>query len=64
MVNEESLKHYRDMKGAMDTSFEDGEKKGEEKKAKKMAKAMKEEGEPIEKIEKYTGLSREEIENL
>ncbi|UCH97054.1 MAG: hypothetical protein JSV88_09445, partial [Candidatus Aminicenantes bacterium] len=37
---------------------------GEKKKAKKMAKKMKKEREPIEKILKYTGLSREEIEEL
>jgi hypothetical protein len=57
---EESLKHYRDLKAAMDTSFEDGE----EKKAKEIAAAMKKEGEPIEKISKYTGLPKEEIEKF
>lgn len=57
---EESLKHYRDLKGAMDTSFEDGEVK----KAKEIAAAMKKEGEPIEKISKYTGLPKEEIEKF
>jgi hypothetical protein len=29
-----------------------------------VAKAMKQEGEPIDKISKYTGLSKEEIEDL
>ncbi|MFC2140936.1 Rpn family recombination-promoting nuclease/putative transposase [Acidobacteriota bacterium] len=57
---EESLKHYRDLKGAMDSSFEDGEMK----KAKQIAAAMKKEGEPIEKISKYTGLPKEEIEKF
>ena len=57
---EESLKHYRDLKGAMDSSFEDGEVK----KAKQIAEAMKKEGEPIEKISKYTGLPKEEIEKI
>jgi predicted transposase/invertase (TIGR01784 family) len=73
---EESLKYYRDLKGVIDTSFEEGEKvgiekgrkegreEGEEKKAKKIAKAMKNEGEPLEKISGYTGLSKEEIEKL
>jgi len=81
---EESLKVYRDLKGVIDTSFEEGEKvglekgekvgyekgkkegieEGEENKAREMAAAMKNEGEPIEKISTYTGLSKEEIEKL
>lgn len=69
---EESLKHYRDLKGVIDTSFEEGEKMGYEKgekvgydkKAREMAKTMKNEGEPIEKISRYTNLSKEEIEKL
>ena len=77
---EESLKHYRDLKGVIDTSFEEGEKvgfekgekigydKGEkagyDKKTREMAKTMKKEGEAIEKISRYTGLSKEEIEKL
>ncbi|MGD2089756.1 MAG: Rpn family recombination-promoting nuclease/putative transposase [Candidatus Aminicenantes bacterium] len=69
---EESLKYYRDLKGVIDTSFEEGEKVGYEKgekvgydkKARGIAKTMKKEGEPIEKISRYTGLSKEEIEKL
>jgi len=69
---EESLKVYRDLKGVIDTSFEEGEKVGFDKgydkvkdeKAREMAKVMKNEGEPIEKISTYTGLSREEIDRL
>jgi hypothetical protein len=77
---EESLKYYRDLKGVIDTSFEEGEKvgydkgekvgydKGEkvgyDKKARGIAETMKKEGEPIEKISRYTGLSKEEIEKL
>jgi len=69
---EESLKVYRDLKGVIDTSFEEGEKvglekgfgKGKDEKAREVAKAMKNEGEPIEKISMYTGLSSEEIETL
>jgi predicted transposase/invertase (TIGR01784 family) len=73
---EESLKHYRDLKGVIDTSFEEGEKvgyekgekvgydKGREENAREMAKTMKNEGEPIEKISTYTNLSKEEIEKL
>lgn len=73
---EESLKVYRDLKGVIDTSFEEGEKigydkgekvgydKGKDEKAKQMAKVMKNEGEPLEKISNYTGLSQEEINKL
>jgi hypothetical protein len=61
---EESLKHYRDLKGVIDTSFEEGEKVGYDKKAREMAKTMKNEGEPIEKISRYTNLSKEEIQKL
>ncbi|MCP5048217.1 MAG: Rpn family recombination-promoting nuclease/putative transposase, partial [bacterium] len=47
---------------------EEGIKKGMEKGKKEgkleMAKMMKQDGEPIEKISKYTGLSKEEIEKL
>jgi predicted transposase YdaD len=41
-----------------------GEEIGEKNRTIEMAKAMKKEGEPIEKISKYTGLSKEEIEQL
>ncbi|MCX6581199.1 MAG: hypothetical protein NT166_13565 [Candidatus Aminicenantes bacterium] len=73
---EESLKIYRDLKGVIDTSFEEGEKigydkgekvgydKGKDEKARQMAKVMKNEGEPLEKISNYTGLSPEEIDKL
>jgi len=73
---EESLKVYRDLKGVIDTSFEEGEKigfdkgekvgfdKGKDEKAREVARTMKKEGEPIEKISMYTGLPREEIEAL
>jgi len=39
-------------------------KEGEKKKAMEMAKTMKQEGEPLERIKKYTGLSKVEIERL
>ena len=44
--------------------IEKGEKLGYDKKSREMAKTMKKEGEPIEKISRYTGLSKEEIEML
>ena len=40
------------------------EEKGERKKQIEMAKKMLEENEPIEKIIKYTQLTKEEIENI
>jgi predicted transposase/invertase (TIGR01784 family) len=56
MSYENSLKTYRDLKGVIDTAFSDGKSE--------VAKIMKSEGAPIEKIMKYTGLTREKIENL
>ena len=41
-----------------------GLKEGAKDKAIEMAKVMKKEGEQVEKISKYTGLSKEEIEKL
>ncbi len=73
---EESLKVYRDLKGVVDTSFEEGEKVGIEKGMEKgivkgkeiermdIAKKLKTEGINIEIIVKLTGLSKEEIEKL
>jgi predicted transposase/invertase (TIGR01784 family) len=57
---ENSLKIYRDLKNVIDTAFDDGKIEGKTE----MAKFMKTENEPIEKIIKYTGLSKEEIEKL
>ena len=53
---EESLKYYRDIKNVVDTSIETG--------VKKVAKEMKNNGEPIDKIMRYTNLSKDEIEEL
>jgi predicted transposase/invertase (TIGR01784 family) len=61
---EESLKAYRDLKGVVDTSYEEGKAEGRVEEKIEMAKAMKEGGEPIEKITKYTKLSKEEIMKL
>ncbi len=44
--------------------MEKGEKLGYDKKAREMAKTMKKEGEAIEKISRYTNISKEEIERL
>jgi predicted transposase/invertase (TIGR01784 family) len=73
---EESLKYYRDLKNVVDTSFDEGKAEGRaegkvegkaEGKAEgtvEIARRMKLEGEPIDKIARFTGLSNTEIENL
>ncbi len=69
---EESLKAYRDLKGVVDTSYEEGKAEGivEGKVEGKIegkieiALKMKKMGEPLEKISGYTGLSIEEINKL
>jgi predicted transposase/invertase (TIGR01784 family) len=69
---EESLKYYRDLKNVLDTSFDEGKAEGkeegkEEGKAERnieFARQMKSEGEPVEKIVRFTGLPVEEIERL
>lgn len=57
---EQSLKYYRDIKNVVDTSFDEGRK--EERVL--IAREMKKNNEPIEKIIKYTALTKEEIDNL
>lgn len=53
---EESLKYYRDIKNVVDTSKIEGKTE--------VAFEMKRNGEPIDKIIKYTGLTKEEVEKL
>jgi predicted transposase/invertase (TIGR01784 family) len=65
---EESLKYYRDIKNVVDTSREEGLKEGMEKGMEKgieqVAKKMKQEGFTKEAIQKLTGLTAEEIDDL
>jgi predicted transposase/invertase (TIGR01784 family) len=69
---ERSLKRYREVKGFIDTAYdegleegrEEGREEGEINKAKTIAEEMKNDGESLGKILKYTGLSTEEIEKL
>ncbi|NIM12325.1 MAG: Rpn family recombination-promoting nuclease/putative transposase [Candidatus Aminicenantes bacterium] len=65
---EESLKVYRDLKGVVDTSYEEGKAEGRvEGKSEgkiEIALKMKLKGEPAEKISEYTDLSIEEINQL
>ncbi len=61
---EESLKYYRDLKNVIDTSFDEGKAEGKEERNVEIARQMKSEGEAIEKIIRYTGLSKVDIEKL
>jgi len=65
---EESLNVFRDIKNSMDTAKEEGKIEGviegENKKAFAIAKQMQIDNEPIEKIVKYTGLTKEEIQQI
>lgn len=69
---EESLKYYRDLKNVVDTSYEEGRAEGrEEGRAEgeaarnlEIARKMKADGEPVDKIIRYTGLTKETIEKL
>ena len=61
---EDSLKAYRDIKNSLDTAEEKGRKKGKEERSLEIAREMLQDGEPIEKIIRYTGLSENEISGL
>ncbi len=69
---EDSLKYYRDLKNSLDTAKEEGrdegreegKEEGKEEKAFEFAREMLKENEPIEKIIRYTGLAKEQIEKL
>ncbi len=67
-IYQESLKNYWDLKSSMDTYYKEGKQEGREEGKKEVkievAIAMKEAGESIEKIAKYTGLPQDEIEQL
>jgi predicted transposase/invertase (TIGR01784 family) len=69
---EESLKIYRDLKGVVDTSYDEGMEEGKKvgiEEGKKVgieetAKNMLNDGLPPETISKYTSLPVEEIKKL
>ncbi|MEZ5044829.1 MAG: Rpn family recombination-promoting nuclease/putative transposase [Saprospiraceae bacterium] len=69
---EESLKYYRDIKNVVDTSREEGIAEGIEKGIEKgidkrnieIAREMKNNGESIDIIIKYTNLTRDQIEKI
>jgi predicted transposase/invertase (TIGR01784 family) len=57
---ENSLKIYRDLKGVIDTAFDEGKCEGK----RDTAKSLKKLGVPIATIIEATGLTKEEIERL
>ena len=63
MMNKRSP-FYRDLKDVIDTSFGDGKMEGKAEREIEIAREMKEAGEPVDKISRYTGLSAREIDKL
>ncbi len=61
---EESLKVYRYLKGVIDTSYEEGKTEGKMEGKLEIAEAMKTSGESPDRIVKFTGLSKEEIDRI
>ncbi len=65
---EQSLKYYRDLKNVIDTSYmegrEEGKIEGMQERNLEIARQMKADGEPADKIRRYTGLTEEEIAGL
>lgn len=65
---EQRLKYYRDLKNVIDTSYmeglEEGREEGRAEEKSEIARQMKADGEPAEKIRRYTGLTEEEIAGL
>jgi predicted transposase/invertase (TIGR01784 family) len=61
---EQSLKTYRDLKGVIDTAFDDGKAEGKAEGILEIAKNLKDIGVSVEIIAKTTGLSEEEIAEL
>lgn len=58
---EDSLKYYRDLKNSLDTAFDEGREEGRAEERLEIAREMLREGESLEKIMKYTELSKNEI---
>jgi len=69
---EQSLKYYRDLKNVIDASYMEGREEGKaegkiegmQERNLEIARQMKADGEPVEKIQRYTGLTEEEIAGL
>jgi predicted transposase/invertase (TIGR01784 family) len=61
---ENSLKIYRDIKGVIDTAFDEGKLEGRLESKLEIARSAKRMGLKIEEIMELTGLSREDIDRL
>ena len=61
---EQSLKTYRDLKGVIDTAYDEGKIEGKMEGKIEVAKTLKENKVPIDIIIKSTGLSKEQIDKL
>jgi predicted transposase/invertase (TIGR01784 family) len=61
---QKSLLTYWELKGVVDTAYDDGKADGKLEEKLEIARNLKQEGLPIEMIEKVTGLSIEEIKHL
>ena len=61
---EDSLKSYRDLKNSIETALEEGMAKGRSEEQIKIAILMLQQKEPIDKIIKFTGLTKQELEKI
>ncbi len=61
---ESSLKYYRDLKGVIDTAFDEGKLEGKIEGKIEVAKALKESGVATDIIIKATGISKTELDKL
>ncbi len=61
---EDSLKYYRDLKNSLDTAKEQGVEQGRYQRDIEIAKEMLLDNEPVEKIVKYTRLTKEQVEKI
>jgi predicted transposase/invertase (TIGR01784 family) len=61
---DESLKIYWDNYSVIETAKHEGREQGKKERDVEIAREMKNAGEPVEKIRRFTGLTTEEIQNL
>ena len=63
-TDEQSLKVYRDLKGVIDTAFDEGKMEGKIEGKIEVARKMKLKGLSAADIAELTGLSESEVNNL
>ncbi len=61
---ENSLKVYRDLKGVVDTAFDEGRMEGKVEEKMEIARTLKQKGMTPKEISEITGLSEEAIKSL